>query len=60
MDETHEEVARYLAELAITNPEQLPRAFMIAMQQRMIQAMLNRLKETIDAYINQLEDQARK
>ena len=58
--ESNREVAQYLAELAVNNPEQLPLAFLELMKQRLVLTITNHLREVVEASLNEFEQQLRK
>ena len=60
MSEVDKRLVQYLAELAVTNPQQLPLAFLELTKQRLVLVMANQIRETIEAYFSQLEEQLRK
>ena len=60
MTEQDKIIAEYLAELAVTNPQQLPLAMLELMKQRLMLVMANQIRETMESYFSQLEEQLRK
>ncbi len=60
MNEVDKRLAQYLAELAVTNPQQLPLAMLEVMKQSLMLAMANQIRETMEAYFSQFEEQLRK
>lgn len=60
MSEVDKQLAQYLADLAVTNPEQLPLAILEIVKQRLMLVMANQIREAMEAYFSQLEKQLRK
>ena len=60
VDSDDKESAKYLADLALTSPQQLPLAVLEAMRQRLILTITNRLKEAAEASFSQFEEQLRR
>ncbi len=52
MSEVDKQLARYLAELAVTNPQQLPLAMLELLKQRLMLAVANQIRETMEAYFS--------
>jgi len=50
----------YLAELSVTNTQQLPLAMLEVMKQRLMLAVANQIRETMEAYFSQFEEQLKK
>lgn len=50
----------YFAELAVTNPQQLPLAFLELMKQRLMLAITNQINGIIEVEFNEFEKQLRK
>lgn len=57
MSEVDKRLAQYLAELAVTNPQQLPLAMLEVMKQRLMLTITNQIRETLEAYFSQLKEQ---
>ncbi|MBA7596061.1 hypothetical protein ES703_03030 [subsurface metagenome] len=55
-----EKCSDYFAELAASNPEQLPLAFLELMKQRLVLTITNRLREVVETSLSELEKQLRK
>jgi len=60
VDSDDKELAKYLADLALTSPQQLPLAMLEAMRQRLLLAITNRLKEAVEASFSQFEEQLKR
>lgn len=60
MSEVDKQLAQYLAELAVNNPQQLPLAFLELMKQRLVLAITNYLREVVETSLSELEKQLRK
>ena len=50
----------YFAELAVTNPQQLPLAFLELMKQKLVLTVTNHLRKVVEASLNDFEKQLRK
>lgn len=50
----------YFAELAVTNPQQLPLAFLELMKQRLMLAITNQIKGIIEVEFNEFEKQLKR
>ena len=53
--ESDKEVAKYLAELAVTNPDQLPQALLKIISQRLMLAVMQRLTGILEACVDEFE-----
>ena len=60
MTEQDKVIVEYLAELTVTNPQQLPLTMLELMKQRLVLAVANQIRETMEAYFSQFEKQLRK
>ena len=60
MSEVDKRLAQYLAELAVTNPQQLPLAMLEIVKQRLMLVMVNQIKGIIEVEFNEFEKQLRK
>ena len=60
MSELDKRLVQYLAELAVTNPQQLPLAMMEVMKQRLVLTVTNHLREVVEASFSEFEKQLRK
>ena len=60
MSEVDKQLAQYLAKLAVANPQQLPLTILEIVKQRLMLTMANQIRETMEAYFSQLEEQLRK
>jgi len=56
MSEVDKELAQYLAELAVTNPQQLPLAMMKMVEQRLMLAAATHIQEAAKISWSQLEE----
>ena len=60
MSEVNKQLSHQLAELAVNNPQQLPLTILEIVKQRLMLAMANQIRETMEAYFSQFEKQLRK
>jgi len=60
MAEQDEKLTKYLAELAVSNPQQMPATLIQIMQFRVLQMLLGNFQYALDTYISQLENQLKK
>ena len=60
VDSDDKELAKYLADLALTSPQQLPLAMLEAMRKRLLLTITNRLKEAVEASFSQFEEQLKR
>jgi len=60
MSEVDKELAQYLAELAVTNPQQLPLAMMKMVEQRLMLAAATHIQEAAKISWGQLEEVLRR
>ena len=60
MSEVDKRLVQSLAELAVTNPQQLPLAMLELMKQRLVLAVANQIKGIIEVEFNEFEKQLKK
>jgi len=60
VSEVDKRLVQSLAELAVTNPQQLPLAMLELMKQRLVLAVANQIKGIIEVEFNEFEKQLKK
>ena len=60
VSEEDKELSRYLAQLAVDNPKQLPTVVLEVIKQRLVQLLASRMTEILESRLKELEEQLRR
>ena len=60
VSEEDKELSRYLAQLAVDNPKQLPTVVLEVIKQRLVQLLANQMTEILESNLKELEEQLRR